>query len=122
VGYETLFEIGLDKNVVHLCTQWYAGGFMEAVKVGMREFRDNLATYVEEATGPVALTRHGDTVGYYLPTRRKRTEADKAAFEEAAAKWQAVLDANGIDQDEVDKIVAEFKGKRAERRRAEQTS
>lgn len=30
---------------------------MEAVKVGMREFRDKLATYLLEAESPVAITR-----------------------------------------------------------------
>jgi len=93
---------------------------METVKVGMREFRDKLATYLLESETPVAITRHGDTVGYYLPARRKRTEADKAAFEQAAARWQEVLDANGIDEDEVDTIVGGFKEWRAKRRRAEQ--
>jgi len=29
------------------------------------------------------ITRHGDTVGYYIPARRKRTEADRAALKEA---------------------------------------
>jgi PHD/YefM family antitoxin component YafN of YafNO toxin-antitoxin module len=82
---------------------------METVKVGIREFRDKLAMYVLESDAPVAITRHGDTVGYFLPTRRKRTDADRAALEEAAAKWQAIMDAEGIDEDEV---VAEFKRRR----------
>jgi len=82
---------------------------METIKVGIREFRDKLATYVLESDAPVAITRHGDTVGYFLPARRKRTDADWAALEEAAAKWQAVIDAEGIDEDEV---VAEFQRRR----------
>ena len=40
---------------------------MEALKVGMREFRDKLATYLLESESPVAITRHGDTVGYFIP-------------------------------------------------------
>jgi PHD/YefM family antitoxin component YafN of YafNO toxin-antitoxin module len=82
---------------------------METAKVGIREFRDKLAMYVLESDAPVAITRHGDTVGYFLPTRRKRTDADRAALQEAAAKWQAIMDAEGIDEDEV---VAEFKRRR----------
>jgi PHD/YefM family antitoxin component YafN of YafNO toxin-antitoxin module len=82
---------------------------METLKVGIREFRDKLAMYVLESDAPVAITRHGDTVGYFLPTRRKRTDADRAALQEAAAKWQAIMDAEGIDEDEV---VAEFKRRR----------
>jgi hypothetical protein len=36
---------------------------METTKVGIREFRDNLSTYLLESDVPVAITRHGDTVG-----------------------------------------------------------
>jgi len=68
---------------------------MEAVKVGMREFRDKLATYLLESDSPVAITRHGDTVGYFIPARRKRSEADKDALREAATRWQEVLDGEG---------------------------
>ena len=85
---------------------------MEALKVGIREFRDKLATYVLESDAPVAITRHGDTVGYFLPTRRKRSDADRAALQEAAARWQQILDAEGIHEDEV---VADFKRRRKER-------
>jgi PHD/YefM family antitoxin component YafN of YafNO toxin-antitoxin module len=82
---------------------------METIKVGIREFRDKLATYVLESDAPVAITRHGDTVGYFLPARRRRTDAERAALEEAAAKWQAVMNAEGIDEDDV---VAEFQRRR----------
>ncbi|MFT4114646.1 prevent-host-death protein [Silvibacterium sp.] len=87
---------------------------MDTLKVGMREFRDKLATYLLESESPVAITRHGDTVGYFIPTRRKRSDADKAALQEAAARWQAVLDAEGISDDA---ILAEFKQWRKNRAR-----
>lgn len=79
---------------------------MEAMKVGMREFRDKLATYLLESESPVAITRHGDTVGYFIPARRKRSEADKEALKEAATRWQEILDAEGISEDEA---VVDFK-------------
>ena len=44
---------------------------MQAVKVGIREFRENLTAYIESST-PVAITRHGETVGFYVPAPRKR--------------------------------------------------
>jgi PHD/YefM family antitoxin component YafN of YafNO toxin-antitoxin module len=34
---------------------------MGTVSVGIREFRDNLTTYIDSES-PVAITRHGDTV------------------------------------------------------------
>lgn len=87
---------------------------MEAVKVGMREFRDKLATYLLESEFPVAITRHGDTIGYFIPARRKRSEADKEALRKAATRWQEVLDAEGVSEDEA---VAEFKQWRSTQKR-----
>lgn len=74
---------------------------METQRVGIREFRDNLATYLLEADRPMAITRHGHTVGLFIPTRRKRTDAEKAALHEANAKMQELLAAAGITEDEV---------------------
>lgn len=87
---------------------------METVKVGMREFRDKLATYLLETETPVAITRHGDTVGYFIPARRKRSVADKAAFKEAATRWQEILEAEGVSEDET---VADFKKWRSKQTR-----
>ena len=44
---------------------------MQTTEVGIREFRENLATYLESMT-PVAMTRHGATIGVYVPTRPRR--------------------------------------------------
>lgn len=74
---------------------------MGTVKVGIREFREKLASYLLEAEQPVAITRHGDTVGYYIPARRKRTDAERAALKEAASRLQEALAAEGISEDEI---------------------
>ncbi len=87
---------------------------METVKVGMREFRDKLATYLLDSDTPVAITRHGDTVGYFIPARRKRSDADKAALKEASTRWQEILDSEGISEEEA---VADFKQWRREQAR-----
>ena len=87
---------------------------METLKIGMREFRDKLATYLLESEAPVAITRHGDTVGYFIPTRRTRSETERAALKEASARWQEILDAGGISEEEA---VADFKRWRAEQKR-----
>jgi PHD/YefM family antitoxin component YafN of YafNO toxin-antitoxin module len=79
---------------------------MGTVKVGIREFREKLATYLLESDQAVAITRHGDTVGYYIPARRKRSDADRSALKEAAARLQQALAAEGISEDE---IVKDFK-------------
>jgi PHD/YefM family antitoxin component YafN of YafNO toxin-antitoxin module len=84
---------------------------METQKVGIREFRDKLATYLLESDRALAITRHGDTIGYYLPARRKRTEAEKEALESAAARLQEVLAAKGITANE---IIDDFERMRSE--------
>jgi hypothetical protein len=39
---------------------------MPAIKVGVREFREQIARYLESET-PVAVTRRGETLGVYVP-------------------------------------------------------
>jgi PHD/YefM family antitoxin component YafN of YafNO toxin-antitoxin module len=87
---------------------------METLKIGIREFRDNLATYLLESEAPLAITRHGDTVGYFIPVRRKRSEAERAALKEASARWQDVLVSSGISEEEA---VTDFKRWRAKQKR-----
>ena len=56
----------------------YTGGVSMAgqlVRVGARQFREDLAQYLDSPT-PIAITRHGQTVGYYLPARRKIDEQE----------------------------------------------
>ena len=74
---------------------------MGTLKVGIREFRENLATYLLETDETVAITRHGDTVGYYIPARRKRTEAERSALKEAASRLQQEMTAAGVTEDEI---------------------
>jgi PHD/YefM family antitoxin component YafN of YafNO toxin-antitoxin module len=79
---------------------------MGTLNVGIREFRKKLATYLLESQEAVAITRHGDTVGYYIPARRKRTEAERATLKEAASRLQEALAAEGISEEE---IIRDFK-------------
>lgn len=74
---------------------------MGTLKVGIREFREKLASYLLETDETVAITRHGDTVGYYIPARRKRSDAERAALKEAASRLQDALAAEGISEEEI---------------------
>ena len=87
---------------------------MDHVTVGIREFRENLAAYLLETDAPVAITRHGDTIGYYIPARRKRTETERAALQVAATRLEELLAAKGVAEYDV---VADFKRWRAGKRR-----
>lgn len=77
---------------------------MEATKVGIREFRAGMAEFIASST-PVAVTRHGQTIGYFIPTHGQ-AEADVAALKKASKTLDRLLAAKSID---VDAVVAEFK-------------
>ena len=80
---------------------------MEATRVGIREFRSDLAEYIASST-PVAVTRHGQTVGYFIPTQGQ-VQADVAAFKKASKTLDKLLEAQGTD---VESVVTEFKAAR----------
>ena len=77
---------------------------MQTQKVGIREFRERLATFLE-ASAPVVITWHGETVGYYIPARPGRNAAHLAALRKAAAHLDALLAASGATEEE---LVQEF--------------
>lgn len=80
---------------------------MEAIKVGIREFRADLAEYIAAST-PVAVTRHGQTVGFFIPTHGQ-VEGDIAALKKAGKTLDKLLEAQHID---VEDVVADFKAAR----------
>ena len=85
---------------------------MQATKVGIREFRENLSSYLE-SKAPVAITRHGATIGIYVPTRPKPSQADLEALRVAGEKMQELIAAAGTTEDE---LMQDFKKLRHERR------
>lgn len=76
---------------------------MATEKVGIREFRAGLADYVASDV-PIAITRHGQTVGFFIPAHGDRT-ADIAALKSAAAKLDRLLD---LQESDIDVIIEEF--------------
>ncbi len=82
---------------------------MESLKVGIREFRNQLPHYLLEVGQPLAITRHGETIGYYIPSRDKGVSGDLKALMAVAEKLDALLQASGVDSEE---IVEEFNAKR----------
>lgn len=77
---------------------------MSTIKVGVREFRERIATFLESDT-PVAVTRRGETLGVYVPTPRKRASTAEISELKAAAERLASALAD-VDEEE---LVAEFK-------------
>ena len=80
---------------------------MEPTKVGIREFRADLAEYIASST-PVVVTRHGQTVGYFIPTQGQ-IESDLAALRKASKTLDRLLESQNV---EVEDLVADFKAAR----------
>ncbi|MCC7340420.1 MAG: hypothetical protein IT170_04980 [Bryobacterales bacterium] len=77
---------------------------MAALKVGVREFRERIASFLESDT-PVAVTRRGETLGIYVPTCRKHPKsADISELKAAADRLAEAL----ADVDE-ESLMTEFK-------------
>ena len=76
---------------------------MSSIKVGVREFRERIATYLESGA-PVAVTRRGETLGVYVPTPRRQVKsADLSELKAAADRLAAAL--ADVDEEE---FAAEF--------------
>ncbi len=73
---------------------------MGTTKVGMREFRENLAGYLESGT-PLAITRHGQTLGFYIPARKRSRKAELEAMRAAAKDLDKMIASWGATEDEL---------------------
>jgi hypothetical protein len=80
---------------------------MPAIKVGVREFREQMARFLESET-PVAVTRRGQTLGIYVPTPRQERQPAEVAELRAAANRLA----EALSEADEDEIVSEFKQRR----------
>jgi hypothetical protein len=84
---------------------------MPAIKVGVREFREGIARFLE-SDKPVAVTRRGETLGVYVPIPRKSVKSpDMAELRAAADRLAAVV--SDVDEEQ---IIAEFKKMRRTRK------
>lgn len=73
---------------------------METEKIGMREFRENLAGYLESGK-PLAITRHGETLGFYIPAQKRSRKAEVEAMRAAAKELDAMIPTWGASEDEL---------------------
>lgn len=89
---------------------------METEKIGMREFRENLAGYLE-AGKPLAITRHGETLGFYIPAQKKSRKAEFEAMRAAAKELDAMIAAWGASEDELMRDYKEIRRTSREKKR-----
>ena len=80
---------------------------MPAIKVGVREFREQIAHFLE-SDAPVAVTRRGETLGVYVPTPHRQVKSANVAELRAAADRLAEALAD-VDEEG---LVAAFKQSR----------
>lgn len=85
---------------------------MATAKVGVREFRENLSGYLESAA-PVAIMRHGKTLGFYVPAPQRPQEENLEALRRAGEQLDALISSSGATEEE---LVNEFKALRKARR------
>jgi antitoxin (DNA-binding transcriptional repressor) of toxin-antitoxin stability system len=85
------------------CVPWVHN--METVKIGIREFREKLAGYLE-SDKPLAITRHGETLGFYIPAQKRNRRAELQAMRAAAKDLDEMIAAWGASEDE---LMDEFK-------------
>ena len=88
----------------HKCTLGSRSVGMGTIKVGVREFRERIASFLE-SDAPVAVTRRGETLGVYVPTRRKHPKTAEISELKAAAEGLATVLAD-VDEEQ---LVSEFK-------------
>ena len=89
---------------------------MQTEKIGIREFRDNLAGYLESGR-PLAITRHGETLGFYIPPQKRSRTAEIEAMRAAAKELDAMIAAWGASEDELMREYKEIRRSSRERKR-----
>lgn len=89
---------------------------METEKIGMREFRENLAGYLESGK-PLAITRHGETLGFYVPAHKRSRTAEVEAMRAAAKELDAMIASWGASEDELMEEYKELRRASREKKR-----
>lgn len=86
---------------------------MDMPKVGIRELRENLASYLEGGRS-FAITRHDQTLGFFVPAqKRSRTEV-VAAARAATEEFQRLINSWGATEEELMEEIKEIQ--KAERK------
>jgi hypothetical protein len=82
--------------------------------IGISEFQEHLAKHISGDI-PLAITRHGLTIGYYIPVHQPVSATDLQALEDATRRLHALLAARGIDPED---LINDYTALRKARRKA----
>lgn len=73
--------------------------------IGIQEFRANLHKYTRQNQEPIALTSHGETLGYFILAQLSPQKKDLESLRQAVTKLSTMLAEKGLNEDD---IVADF--------------
>lgn len=74
-------------------------------RIGVRELCEKLSVYLE-ASEPIEVTRHGQTIGFFIPIATHPGQAEREALLEAGRRLDEEMARLGLNEDE---IVEDFK-------------
>ncbi len=95
--------------IMYTCVHKIGAGVMnlDLFKIGVREFRAHVMRYLKSPS-PIAITCHGKTLGYYIPTHQP-SETDVEELKRAALQLDKLLISNGLTEEE---LLADFRALR----------
>jgi hypothetical protein len=76
---------------------------IEMKNVGVREFRDRATTYLSGAD-TVAVSKHGQVIGFYIPIERNEDQARLAVVQLGEAV-ERVLEETGMSEDDLSRLL-----------------
>ncbi len=89
---------------------------MESEKIGIREFRENLAGYLEGGK-TLAITRHGETLGFFIPAQKRSRKAELEAMRAAAKDLDAMIASWGASEEQLMREYKEIRRVSREKKR-----
>ncbi len=72
-------------------------------RVGVREFRDHATSYLA-GDEVLAIERHGQPIGFYIPTGAGRQESFTRALERLEQAVRRVLAESGLSEEELSRL------------------
>ena len=63
-------------------------------RVSIGKLRSNLANYLNSPQ-PIAIVRHGQTIGYYVPASVDQSEIEQKSLKQAVSKLEGLLQQRG---------------------------
>lgn len=81
--------------------------------VGIREFRSNMHKYTSAGISPIAITSHGEPIGFYIPVKPYPKDKTLDALRQASARFRALLLDSGLSEED---FMIDFKNEMKESR------